>query len=174
MTAARGVRLVAVLGYSGSERNGLHEICSARLRRAEQESRNEDVLLLSGWARRRRTLSEAELMAGDWRGRSSSVLLDRTARSTLANAVGVARVAHTLGAPEVVLVTSSWHGRRARSLLQAALGDTPVTVTLAATDETGSARARLREVACWTVVPLQNLLAGARGRRERALLGSAR
>ena len=174
MTAAERMRLVAVLGYSGSERGALHEICSARLRRAEEESRSEDVLLLSGWARRRRGVSEAELMARAWRGRSSSVLLDRTARSTLANAVGVARIARTLGAPEVVLVTSSWHARRARCLLRAALGDTTIMVTLAATDERGSARARLREVACWTLVPLQSVLAGVRGRRARALLVSAR
>ena len=173
MTATRGARLVAVLGYSDGEQRGLHEICAARLRRAELEARNGDVLVLSGWARRRRRLSEAELMAQAWRGRSSHVVLDCDARSTLANAVGVARIAHSLAAPEVVLVTSSWHGRRARSLLQAAIGDKSVTVTLAATDEPGSLRARLREVACWTVVPLQSVLAGARGRRARTLLGSA-
>jgi uncharacterized SAM-binding protein YcdF (DUF218 family) len=131
-----GPRLVVVLGYSG-RREGMHEICAARLRRAEAEARDDDVVLLSGWSRRRRRASEADLMANAWSGPSSNVLLDPGARSTLANAVGAARTAQELGAREVVLVTSGWHGRRAAALLDAALAGSGVPVVLAVTDERG-------------------------------------
>jgi uncharacterized SAM-binding protein YcdF (DUF218 family) len=161
-----GPRLVVVLGYSGRG-DGLHEICAARLRRAEVEARADDVVLLSGWSRRRRRASEADLMAQAWKGRSAHVLLDRGARTTLANAVGAARAAQQQGACEVVLVTSGWHGRRAAALLDAALAESDVVVELAVTDERGSARARLREIACWSVVPAQRRVARVRARRRR-------
>jgi len=163
---SEGGRLVVVLGYSG-RRDGLHEICAARLRRAEAEARPEDVVLLSGWSRRRSRTSEAELMAEAWSGPTTQVLLDRGARTTLANAVGAARAAHEQGAREVVLVTSGWHGRRAAALLEAALAGSDVTVELALTDERGSAWARLREVACWSAVPVQRRLARARAGAPR-------
>jgi DUF218 domain len=158
--ATAGPRLVAVLGYSIGRGDDLHEICAARLRRAEEEVRRDDVVLLSGWARRRRRPSEAELMARSWRGRGSRVVLDRTARSTLANAVGVAATARALAAHEIVLVTSRWHGRRAAALLAAALRGTGVEVELALTEEAGSVRARAREAVCWAFVPIQLVLAG--------------
>ncbi len=154
-------RLVVVLGYSGRA-GELHEICSARLRRAEQEAQPEDIVLLSGWSRRRRWATEAELMARAWRGRSSRVLLDRGARTTLGNAVGAAAVATEQGSREVVLVTSGWHARRARALLVVALRGSGVEVLVAPTEERGSRRARLREAACWALVPLQTLYARRR------------
>ena len=40
-----GSRLVTVLGYSDGRTHELHEICATRLRRAEQEARDEDVVL---------------------------------------------------------------------------------------------------------------------------------
>lgn len=155
-------RLVAVLGYSNARDRDLHEICATRLRRAEREAREDDVVLLSGWARGPRGASEAELMARSWGGFSSRIVLDRDARSTLGNVVAAATTARTLAAREVVLVTSSWHGRRAAALLRAALHGSSSTVTLALTDEPASFRERIREAVCWVLVPLQGTLARSR------------
>jgi hypothetical protein len=163
------IRLVAVLGYSDARADGLHAICAARLRRAEREAGPDDVVLLSGWARGHRPVSEAELMASSWSGRAARIVLDEGARSTLANAVGVARVAKALAAREVVLVTSGWHGRRAAALLRAGLRGTSPTVTLALTDERAAARTLLREAACWTLVPVQRTLARLRADPPRRL-----
>jgi uncharacterized SAM-binding protein YcdF (DUF218 family) len=157
-----GSRLVAVLGYSNARDRELHEICANRLRRAAQEVREDDVVLLSGWARGRSGASEAELMARSWRGRSSRIVLDRTARSTVGNVIGAAMTARAVAAHEVVLVTSSWHGRRAAALLRAAVHGSGSTVTLALTDERIALWASLRELACWTLVPLQALTARRR------------
>lgn len=98
-------------------------------------------------------------MARAWSGRSDTVLLDRTARSTYGNVIGAAAAARALAVQEVVLVTSSWHGRRAATLLRAALRGTGRRVTLATTGEAGAPKARLRELACWAIVPLQVRLA---------------
>jgi uncharacterized SAM-binding protein YcdF (DUF218 family) len=160
---------VAVLGYSNGDGPGeLHEVCAARLRRAEREAREDDVVLLSGWARRRRTRSEAELMAGSWHGRATRLLLDRNARSTVGNAVSAADAARSLGAREVVLVTSGWHGRRAAALLRAALDGSGSEVSLALTDERTSARAWAREALCWLAFPVQSAAARSRSARRRA------
>ena len=164
---SKGPRLVVVLGYSGRG-EGMHEICAARLRRAELEAREDDVVLLSGWSRTRRRASEADLMADAWTGRGAEVRLDPGARSTLENAVGAARTAEELGAREVVLVTSGWHGRRAAALLDAALAGSDVEVVLVVTEERGSTRARLREIVCWSAVPVQRRLAGSRVRAARS------
>jgi len=147
-------RLVAVFGYSDRSTDALHPVCAARLARAEDEATDEDVVLLSGWARRRKPASEADLMRRAWNGRAASVLLDRRARTTFGNARGAAAAARRHGAHEVVLVTSGWHRRRAEVLLRAALRPVSATVTAAPTDERGSRRARARELACWTLVPL--------------------
>jgi uncharacterized SAM-binding protein YcdF (DUF218 family) len=155
-------RLVAVLGYSGGRTSDLHAVCAARLARAAEETTPADAVLLSGWARGSRRTSEAELMAGAWCGSASRILLDPDARSTYGNAVAVAASARRLGVSEIVLVTSGWHGRRAAALVRAALRDTGRELKLAATDERGSRSNRLRELACWTVVPLQAVLAARR------------
>jgi uncharacterized SAM-binding protein YcdF (DUF218 family) len=152
--SANAPRLVAVLGYSTGAGRDLHEVCAARLRRAELEAREGDVLL----------------MARSWRGSAARVMLDRGARTTLANAVGVAAAARALQVGEVVLVTSGWHGRRASALLGSALHGSGLEVRLALTDERGSIWARGREAACWAVLPVQKLL--ARRRRAPAVLGS--
>ena len=153
-------RLVAVLGYSEGSTNGrLHPICAARLARAAEEVEPGDAVILSGWARRRRPASEAEFMARAWAPPVRRLVLDRTARSTLGNAIGVARAARALGVGEVVVVTSGWHGRRASALVGAALRPAGPRVVLAATDERGSLGARLRELVCWTLVPAQAALA---------------
>jgi uncharacterized SAM-binding protein YcdF (DUF218 family) len=153
------VRLVAVLGYSDGRTNALHPVCAARLARAESEVRPVDAVLLSGWARRRTSSPEADLMARAWTSPTGRVILDRNARSTVGNALGVARAARRVGAHEVVLVTSGWHGRRASALARAALFRSQTKVTLATTDEPATRAARLRELAGWTLLPLLAVVA---------------
>jgi uncharacterized SAM-binding protein YcdF (DUF218 family) len=145
-------RLVAVLGYSARGTGELHPICSGRLARALLEAGPHDAVLLSGWG-------EAEAMARSWPDRQPPVILDAHARSTLGNAVAVARAARALGIQDVVVVTSSWHGRRAGALVRAALRGTATTVRVAPADDHGSVRARFRELVCWLFVPLQAGLA---------------
>ena len=149
-------RLVAVLGYSDGSHAGLHPVCAARLEQAANVTRPDDAVLLSGWARNGSAGSEAELMARAWSKPARSVLLDRGARTTVGNAMGIARTARALAADEVVLVTSSWHGRRARALAAAALVGSGARITLVTTSEPPHtrARARLRELASWTLVPV--------------------
>ena len=155
-------RLVAVLGYSTGSGDELHPVCAARLARAAEEAAPEDAVLLSGWARRRRTVAEAELMARAWNGRTSRLLLDQGARSTYGNARAIARAASEVGVSEIVVVTSGWHGRRAARLVRAALPEPAPRVSLVATDERGSLAHRARELACWTLVPIQATLAARR------------
>ena len=159
-------RLIAVLGYSTRGHDGLHEICVARVRRAEQEARPGDVVLLSGWARHGRAASEADQMARAWNGASSLIVLDGRARTTLGNARGAAALAGTLDPGEIVLVTSSWHSRRAAALLRVALRRSGWRVSVASTDERGPIGARLRELACWTLVPVGALALAASARRR--------
>ena len=169
MTAGR---LVVVLGYSG-RRGGavdeLHEICAARLRCAEREARPDDVVLLSGRARAGRA-SEADLMARSWRGPSAEIVLDRSAASTYGNAAATAALARSLAPDEIVVVTSSWHARRASALVRAAIRGSSPRVISASAETPRSVRASLRELACWTLVPLQRPLLG----RGRDRSGAAR
>ena len=157
------VRLVAVLGYSTGKDRKLHAVCAARLARAAEEATPADAVLLSGWSRRRRSASEAELMAQAWSGIAQRVLVDPDSRSTYGNARAVARAARSLDATEVVLVTSDWHGRRSAVLVRAAVRDRGSVVTLVGTGERGSLPQRLRELACWAFVPVQAALASRRG-----------
>jgi DUF218 domain len=115
-------RLVAVLGYSTWRGAGLHPICAARLQAPERPAEGAEAVLFSGWSRRRHRPSEAELMKAAWRGPAVRLIPDGDARTTAGNARAVAAAARHIGADEVVLVTSSWHARRARLLVQAALG----------------------------------------------------
>ena len=168
-------RLVVVLGYSGRRAGAadeLHEICAARLRCAEREARPDDVVLLSGRARAGRN-SEADLMARSWRGPAAELVLDHGAASTYGNAVATAALARSLTPDEVVVVTSSWHARRASALVRAAIRDSSTRVSSASAESGRSLRASLRELVCWTLVPLQrNLLErGARARRTAARVG---
>jgi uncharacterized SAM-binding protein YcdF (DUF218 family) len=153
-------RLVAVLGYSNGRRvDDLHPICAARVIRAAEEAGPDDVVLFSGWRRRWRKASEAQLMAQAWEDRTPRVIVDVRARTTYGNAVAISAAAQELSAAEIVLVTSGWHGRRASRLVQAVSGR---PVSLAATDERGPTAARLRELACWALVPFQLALVGRR------------
>jgi len=154
-----GMRLIAVLGYSDRRTRSLHPVCAARIARAETEARPGDAVLLSGWARRRSSPPEADLMARAWTSPVRSVILDRDARSTVGNALGVARAARRTGAHEVVLVTSAWHGRRAATLTRAALFATQTKVTLATTGDSATPTTWMRELVCWTLVPFLAVVA---------------
>jgi uncharacterized SAM-binding protein YcdF (DUF218 family) len=168
-------RLVVVLGYSarrGAAVDELHEICAARLRRAEREARPNDVVLLTGRARAGRR-SEADLMARSWGVPTAELVLDRRAASTYGNAVAAAALARSLEPEEVVVVTSSWHTRRASALVRAATRGSSTRVSASSAESGRSLRASLRELACWTLVPLQRTLLerGARTRRTAARVG---
>jgi vancomycin permeability regulator SanA len=149
-----GGRLIAVFGYSDRSTDALHPICAARLERAMRESQADDVVLLSGWARWRKPVSEAELMSRAWNGQTARLVLDHDARTTLGNACRTAETLRELGLREVVLVSSSWHLRRASSLLRAALRNVDADVTTAAADDRASLRTRARELVAWTLVPV--------------------
>lgn len=153
-------RLVAVLGYSDDATTELHSVCAARLTRAAQETRPDDVILFSGWARGTSTHAEADLMVASWNGNPRARrLIDRGARTTLGNARGVARAARAIDAEEVVLVTSRWHARRAAALVRAALAGSGARLRVAATDDRLSARQGVREVGAWLLVPVLALVA---------------
>ena len=153
-------RLVAVLGYSDAGApSGLHRVCQARIACAEEQARPDDVVLFTGWARGGRATSEAELMAASWTTPSRRQLVDRGARTTLGNAIAVGRAARRLNATEVVVVTSSWHARRAGVLARAALFGSGARLRVASTAETATRATGLRELAAWTVVPLLALVA---------------
>jgi len=155
-------RLVAVLGYSTRRGQGLHPICSARLEAAERVAEGAEAVLLSGWSRRRHRPSEAALMEAAWRGPAVRLVADGDARTTAGNARAVAAAARHIGADEVVLVTSSWHARRARLLVEAAL-DPGVRLAIATPARTRPPHLIGRELA-WLPV---SLVARAVARRRR-------
>ena len=151
-------RLVAILGYSDGSTADLHPVCAARLARAAEEARSDDVILFSGWARRSSAHAEADLMATSWTGPGRLRLVDRSARTTLGNALAVARAAQRVGADEIVLVTSRWHARRAAALVRSALGS-GARLRIAATDEPLSRQRGAREAGAWLVMPVLAVVA---------------
>jgi uncharacterized SAM-binding protein YcdF (DUF218 family) len=158
------VRLVAVLGFSARRGGGLHPVCAARVRRAAELATADDVVLLSGWARRRGGRSEAELMRQAWRGAAARLLLDDGARHTAQNAVHAARVAREVGAGEVLVVTSRWHAPRAALLFRWYLRGTGVPVRVAAARGPLAPGPVAREAAVWPLVPAQIARTPARRR----------
>ena len=120
-------RLVAVLGYSDASTAELHPVCGARLERAAVEARADDIVLFSGWARGTSSSPEADLMAACWSTPTRAQLIDREARTTLGNAIAVARAA----------LTGSGVGLRV----------IPV-------EEPLPPKRCLREAAAWSVVPI--------------------
>jgi len=157
-------RLVAVLGYSDGSGTELHPVCAARLARAESEVRPDDVVLFSGWARRGLPTAEADLMASSWTTPTHGTLVDRGARTTLGNAIGVGRAARKLGVDEVVLVTSPRHMRRATLLVRASLRGSGASVHSVPADA-ADVPSGLRELAAWAIAPLLAVVAirAARG-----------
>ena len=149
------VRLVAVLGYSARRSDGLHAVCAARLRHAEQLADAPDTVLLSGWARRRNGAGEAELMRTAWKGADVRLISDGTARNTRENAAGVAETARRLGASEVVVVTSRWHAFRARTLVRAFLREPGVLVQTSSPAGRVPVELVARELFCLVALPFQ-------------------
>lgn len=95
-------------------------------------------------------------MRAAWRRGDVPVVLDRSAQTTAGNAVAVARLARSLGAAELVVVTSRWHARRARALIRAALGGSGIRVSVSSPGESAAPLLVLRELACSAAVPLQS------------------
>jgi uncharacterized SAM-binding protein YcdF (DUF218 family) len=148
-----------VLGYSDGTTSELHAVCRARLARAAEEVRSGDVVLFTGWARRPGATTEADLMAAAFAGEARTRLVDRGARTTLGNAIAVARAARLTGAEEVVVVTTGWHARRAGALVRAALVGQGTRLRIAAVYAPHAPARRLREAAAWLLVPVFALVA---------------
>ncbi len=149
------MRVVAVLGYSERRASTLHPICARRLAHAERLVHEADAIVLSGWARRGAVSGEAELMHAAWHGPEAQIVLDTNARNTAGNAAAVARIARELGADEVLLVTSSWHARRAGLLARAGLRGTGIPVRTSSPDDAPAIRQRVRELAALAWAPVQ-------------------
>lgn len=149
------MKLLVVLGYSAGRRDGLHPICAARLERAARVADGADAVVLTGWARRRDGISEAELMRRAWRGPKERVICETEARITAENAARVAALVREFGAREVVVVTSWWHGVRASLLFRLLLRETGARVSVVAAGRPWSLRLVLRELACLALVPVQ-------------------
>lgn len=147
-------RLIVVLGYSDGGRGVLHPVCADRLSRAAELATEDDVVLLSGWARVAGTRPEAELMADAWAGRARELIVDRDARTTVANATNAVVEARRIGARHVVVVTSRWHAPRAAVVFRWRLRRSEATVATAAT-QGGGVRDWLREVPSWAILPFQ-------------------
>ena len=154
-------RVVVVLGYSNGSGAELHPVCAARLARAAELTTADDVVVLSGWARVPHGVSEAELMRAAWRGAAREVVVDPDARTTVENMANALNDVLRVGAREVVVVTSSWHGPRAKVALRWLLLHTGITVR-SASPPGRSLRASLRELALWPLLPFQLAVVGRR------------
>lgn len=148
-------RVIVVLGYSDAGRGELHEIGAARLARAAEVATENDVVVLSGWARVPGTRSEAELMAAAWSGRSRELVVDPDARTTMGNAANALNDIQRVGAREVVIVTSRWHAPRAKAAFRLLLRGTRVRIAAACPPEPLDARSSLRELPLWALLPAQ-------------------
>ena len=148
-------RLVAVLGYSPWRGSGLHPICAARVRGAQELAGPGDIVLFSGWSRREGHGSEAELMAACWDGAEVDVETDTGARHTVANVAHVAAVAARVHADDVVVVTSRWHRPRAALLVRSAFAGTKVRARTVGARTPWTPAVLLREVAVAAALPLQ-------------------
>ncbi len=148
-------RVIVVLGYSDGGRGELHPVGAARLTRAAEIATADDVVVLSGWARVPGTRSEAELMAAAWAGEARELVVDPDARTTVGNAVNALNDISRVGAREVLVVTSRWHAPRAKAAFRLLLRGRHVRVRAAFPAESRNARASLREVPLWGLLPAQ-------------------
>lgn len=153
--SGRASRVVVVLGYSDGGRGALHPVCAARLGRAAEVATEDDLVVLSGWARVPGTRSEAELMAEAWAGPSREVVVDPVARTTVGNVANALDDVRRVGAREVVVVTSRWHAPRAAAAFRWILRGTSTRVTTAFPAEPRNLRASLRELPLWLLLPAQ-------------------
>ncbi len=147
-------RLVVVLGYSDGGTRDLHPVCAARLARAAELTTADDVVVLSGWARRAGGQPEARLMRAEWRGAAREVVVDPDARTTVENLANALDDVSRVDAREVVLVTSSWHARRATAAMRWLLRRRGIEVR-AESPPGRSTRAALRELMLWPLLPVQ-------------------
>jgi len=147
-------RVIVVLGYSDGGVGELHPICAARLERAAEIATDEDVVVLSGWARVPGTHPEAELMRAAWRGAAREVVVDPDARTTAENMANALNDILRVGGREVVVVTSSWHAARAKAALRWLLRHTGIKVRSTAPPG-NSRRAAMRELMLWPLLPFQ-------------------
>jgi len=146
---------------TGRARHG----CDRRLLRREPRSprRNRcrvprvatevDVVVLSGWARVPGSRSEAELMAAAWKGTARELVVDPDARTTVGNAANALNDIRRVDAREVVVVTSRWHAPRAKAAFRLLLRGSRVRVVAESPPETRAARALLRELPLWALLP---------------------
>lgn len=149
--------IVAVLGYSGRDATRLHPICASRLEHAHRLAGDEHPVILSGWARHPAGTSEADLMREAWPAPEGRLVCDRTARSTAENAANVAALALSMGATELVVVTSRWHRRRVGILFRAALRGRPVRLAVEGAAGPTPPTVVGRELVCLALVPFQLL-----------------
>jgi uncharacterized SAM-binding protein YcdF (DUF218 family) len=96
-------------------------------------------------------------MASSWTAATRGKLVDRGARTTLGNAIGVGRAARQLGVDEVVVVTSRRHARRAALLVRASLRGSGASVRVVAPE--ADLPSGVRELAAWTIAPLLAVVA---------------
>ena len=150
-----GRLVVAVLGYSRRRDSALNPVCAERLEYAQRRADGARAVVLSGWARRRKAIPESELMREAWAGPNVPLVCDPDAGSTAANAANVAAAAEALGADELLVVTSSWHRRRARLLLRAAVRDRGLRLVVEGAPGGWHPLVLAREVACYLLLPLQ-------------------
>jgi uncharacterized SAM-binding protein YcdF (DUF218 family) len=94
-------------------------------------------------------------MQAAWSRDDVPVVLDHSAQTTAGNAAAVAGLARSLGAAELVVVTSRWHARRARVLVRAALRGSGIRVSVSSPKGRPAPLLALRELVCTTAVPLQ-------------------
>jgi uncharacterized SAM-binding protein YcdF (DUF218 family) len=94
-------------------------------------------------------------MRDAWQGSDVTLVCDPTARNTMQNATGIAATAQDLGVDEVVVVTSSWHARRAGALVRAALGDADIVVSTSSPRGPQHPRLLARELVCLAALPYQ-------------------
>jgi uncharacterized SAM-binding protein YcdF (DUF218 family) len=154
---AEPVRVVAVLGYSNGRSEGLDPISVTRLRHAEGIATGARAVILSGYARHGGP-GEAELMHAAWAGPDVPLVCDAAAGSTAGNAAGIAAAARALDADEVVVVTSSWHSFRARTLVRSALRGSRIGLEASPAPGRPSLWLRVRELACIVALPAQLML----------------
>ena len=139
--------VIAVLGYSRrAAHTDLHPVCANRLAHAQTLASPEGTVILSG---------EADLMRAVWTGPDVVLVCDPDSRSTSDNARNVAAAARELGATEVVLVTSRWHGLRAGILLRAALRGSGIRLRLATPNGRPPPVLAARELVCLALLPFQ-------------------
>ena len=139
--------VIAVLGYSRrAAHTDLHPVCADRLAHAQTLASPEGTVILSG---------EADLMRAAWTGPDVVLVCDPDSRSTSDNARNVAAAARELGATEVVLVTSRWHGLRAGILVRAALRGSGIRLRLAPANGRPPPTLVARELVCLALLPFQ-------------------